>query len=451
VQENFQLTKGDNAGWTLGLDNAWLLVPNGDNRTTKLTVSVPANAMLGTWDNIWVKATSKDNTAVFDNESCLAHVNRVQVVITPSSQENVNGGMLAYTVTVKNLGNVQENFQLSKGDNAGWTLSLDNTWLLVSKGENRTTKLTVNIPAIAVGGTWDKIWVKAISKDNENVWDNKSCLAHVVVVRGVQVVITPSSQENVNGGMLAYTVTVKSMSNVLENFQLTKGDNAGWTLGLDNAWLLVSNGENRTTKLTINIPANATGDTWDNIWVKATSKDDNTVFDNKSCVAHVRVAVIVRGVQVLIAPSSQENENGGMLAYTVTVKNLGNVQENFQLTKGDNSGWTLSLDNNWLLVPNGENRTTKLTVNIPANATGGNLDNIWVKAASKDNAAVFDNESCVAHCVGVTRPSVEVGGISPLVYVAVVVVIVVIIVAVLVIKLFLLSPRGGSLLSDGTS
>jgi len=113
------------------------------------------------------------------------------------------------------------------------------------------------------------------------------------------------------------------------------------------------------------------------------------------------VPVIVRGVEVVITPPSQENDNGGTLKYNVLVKNLGNVLENFLLTKGDNADWTLNLDNSWLSVPQGENRTTKLTVIIPTDATGGTCDNIWVKATSKDNTEVFDNKSCLAHVQGI--------------------------------------------------
>jgi uncharacterized repeat protein (TIGR01451 family) len=549
VQENFQLTKGDNTGWTLSLDNNWLSVPDGENRATKLNVVLPNNgaqvnliagwnlvsftatsdgdtpanlfagqsyyiwrwdaenkkyvlphsdkpvelgvgywiwvgydqtittsgvpvdtysenlksgwnlvgfpvtsdnttpanlfpgqtyyiwkwdavnkkyvnplsnnpvelgvgywiwinqdktitgsAIVPTWDNIWVKATSKDDPTVFDNESCLAHIKvvvvirGVQTLITPTTQYAENGGVLAYAITLINLGNAQENFQLTKGDNTGWTLSLDNTWLLIPNGENRATKLTVNIPTNATGGTWDNIWVQATSKDNENVWDNRSCIAQVTILRGVQVVINPSPPaylENENGGTVKFSVTIVNPGNVQENFQLTKGDNAGWTLNLDDDWLLVPKDETGTTTLTVTIPTNAIGGTWDNIWVQATSKDNVTVFDNESCLAHVKIVIVE------IMPPTQENNNGGTLKYDVTVKNLAGTPENFLLTKGDTDGWTLNLDNNWLLVSNSDSRTTKLNVAIPPNAVGSTLDSIWVQATSKDNVAVFDNKSCL--------------------------------------------------------
>jgi len=553
VQENYILTRGDNASWgleNLVLDNYWLLVPNGDNRTTKLTVTIPTSATGCTWDKIWVKATENDNAAVFDNESCLAHVKIVRgvsVSISPSGNSGANGALLNYTVTVNNTGNVPDTYDLTLGDNAGWSPSVLPTSLSVAASSSGNATLSVTVPTGLVAGTSDNMWVQAISENDAGVLDNKSCKATVAIVRSVGVSISPSDNSGANGATLTYTVTINNTGNVSDNYKLENTDNSGWVKLLTNTSLVVAAfSSDNTTRENVTIPSSAIGGTIDNIKVTATGTGDNS---SANCTAQVTT---VRGVQVLISPSSQENDNGGMLAYTVTVKNLGNVQENFQLTKGDNAGWTLSLDNTWLLVSKGENRTTKLTVSIPANAVSGTLDNIWVKAASKDNAAVFDNKSCVAHCMGVTRPSVEVsispssssgtpgtmltytvtvkntgggtdnfdlnvsggagwspgispslltlaagtsgtakltvtvpsnavegasttitvkaisradpsvsgsasctatakaGGISPLVYVVVVVVIVVIIVAVLVIKLFLLSPRGGSLLSEGT-
>ena len=409
VQENFQLENGDNAGWTLNLDNNWLLVDNGDNKTTKLTVSIPASATGCTYDNIWVQAASKDFPSILDNKSCLAHVkivSGVSVSISPSPPaylENENGRSVTFTVTVNNTGNVPENFQLTKGDNAVWELSLADNWLLVSKGGTGTTNLTVNIPSNATGGTWDNITVKATSQDNTEVFDNKSCLAHAKIVRGVQVVIDPSPPnylENENGGTVKFTVTVVNLGNVQENFQLTKGDNAGWTLDLDNNWLLVPKNDNRTTNLTVNIPPKAIGCTWDNIWVQATSQADPTVLDNKSCLAHVKV---VRVVDVSISPKSIYGALGGIVVFTVTVKNTGNAMDNYILeNKADNMNWPMVLSDNIVdnrvenVGPYDNYKLVKLTVTIPSDATPGTSNSIMVTATSQNDAAVKDNDNCQA-------------------------------------------------------
>jgi len=217
-------------------------------------------------------------------------VRGVQVSISPSSQENVNGGTLAYTVTVNNTGDVQENFQLEKGDNSGWTLALDNTWLLVPENENRATKLAVTIPTSATGCTWDNITVKATSKDNENVWDNKSCLAHVMVVRSVDVSISPSYQNGLPDENLTYTVTITNAGNVVDNYALTVSDNENWSPTLDNnRFDNVAPGQNRTTTLRVNIQENTVPGTDDNIFVTATSMENVDVKDNDSCIARATV------------------------------------------------------------------------------------------------------------------------------------------------------------------
>jgi len=341
--DNYNLTVGDNAGWG---DNVWLdnyrleNVPQGENRTTTLRVRIPGSATGCTEDNIWVKATSQADNTKSDNESCIAHVTivrGVQVVIEPPSQENENGGTLTYTVTVKNTGNVQENFQLMRGDNSGWALALDNTWLLVPKGENRTTRLIVNIPSNAMGCTWDNIWVKATSKDNAEVFDNKSCLAHVRVVRGVDVSISPDYRSGLPGATLTYTVTVANTGNAEDTYNLTASDDAGWSPSVSPTSLMVPPWENRSATLNVTVSENALGCTQDNITVTAAGLGAE---NSAACIAH---ATIVRRVEVSISPSYQENLPGGSLNYVVTVKNAGSIPDTYNLNATDNSDWGLSV------------------------------------------------------------------------------------------------------------
>jgi len=399
--DNYNLTKGDNAGWG---DNIWLdnyrfeNIPQGENRTTMLRVRIPGNVTGCTKDNIWVKATSQGDSTKSDNDSCIAHaaiVRGVEVSISPSYRENLPGENLIYDIIVRNTGNIADTYTLENSDNIGWPLSLENTSLAIPPFENRITKLTVTIPENALPCTNDNILVIATSTENAAVIDNDSCIAHVKIIRGVQVVITPPSQENENGGTLEYDVRVINLGNVQENFQLTKGDNSGWTLTLDNNWLLVPNGENRTTKLTVNIPVTENGCRWDNIWVKATSKENVAVFDNKSCLAHVKV---VRGVDVSISPSYRSDIPTVILTYTVTIVNTGNTEDNYDLTVSDNENWGPTLDNYRFegVLPRGSKETT-LSVIVPSAARPCENDNIIVTAISQGDNTVRDNASCIAH------------------------------------------------------
>jgi len=329
----------------------------------------------------------------------------VDVSISPSYGENLPGENLAYTVTVKNTENTgEDNYDLTVSDNAGWGDNIrldDNQFLNVPQGGENTTKLRVHIPENATPYTNDKITVTATSRRNENIRENASCIAHVMVARGVDVSISPPDNGAWPGENATFMVTVTNMGASKDNYTLTVSDNAGWGPRLDNENLYdVPLNENRTTTLKVRIPENARTRLEDNITVIATSWTDSTVKDNASCIAS---SIIIRGAEVLISPENQAGLRGWTLAYTVTVWNRGSIKDNFRLENKDNLTWPMALDNvRFDNVLPGENRPTTLRVTIPDNAAACTEDNVRVIATSGENAEVSAENKCIAHLAQVT-------------------------------------------------
>ena len=409
VDDDYRLTVSDTRGWGPTISPTSLSVPAGENRAATLSVTVPSDAPGGAEDNMTVEATSQENVQVSDRASCIARamiVRGVQVVISPPRQGNENGGTLKYDVTVTNTGNIQENFLLDGGDELGWALSLDDAWLLIPKGESRMTKLTVFIPPNAKGCTWNNIWVKATSKDNGNVFDNSGCLAHVRVVKGVMVTISPSYQSGMPGQTLSYEVVVTNTGNVDDGFDLRVDDDARWDLALDDTSLeeIPAGGSGRTT-LWVQVPIDALGCTDDNIVIIARSRSDPATEGSAICVAHASIA---RGVDVSISPSYQSGLPGSTLSYAVTVANLGNASDTFDLTASDDAGWSLNISPSSLTLAAGASGSALLTVAVPASASGCTLDNVTVVATSAADPSISDSAGCVAHAAIVRAVSVSI-------------------------------------------
>jgi hypothetical protein len=116
-------------------------------------------------------------------------------------------------------------------------------------------------------------------------------------------------------------------------------------------------------------------------------------------VIEVQMLEISRGVNVFISPEENSGPPGETIDYTVTVKNAGNVSDNYLLTVSDDLGWGPVVEDNLLEVPAGGNGLTTLSVTIPDTATLGTEDNIIVVATSMENTEIRDNDSCTGHVV----------------------------------------------------
>jgi len=400
VTDSYALSVSDNENWGPTLsENQFNSVPpfNDNRRETTLSVTIPENAAPCTRDNITIIATSKKNENAKAENSCIAHaatVRGVTVSISPSYQSGLPEENLIYEVRVTNTGNAEDSYNLTVGDSAApsWSPRLSESRLdNVQPDENRTIVLSVVVPSDAVGCTVDNIRVTVTSVENLDVENSENCQAHALIFRRVEVSISPGENSSPPEDTVTYTITVKNMGNVDDNYALTASDDAGWSLNLDDNSLTIGRGENGTTTLRVGIPENAENCTRDNVAVTATSKTDNTIENSDNCVAH---ALIIRGVEVSISPGYQSGVPESTLSYVVTIKNTGNIEDNYALIVNDNDNWAPTLDNAWLVVPRNDNRTITLRVTVPENAVPCTRDNITVTAIG---TGVSAENSCIAH------------------------------------------------------
>jgi uncharacterized membrane protein len=327
---------------------------------------------------------------------------KVETSISPGYASAPAGATLSYTVTVTNLGNTDDIYDLRVDDNEGWSPTIEPTSLIVPVGGKNRATLSVTIPDGAAPCTEDNITVKVTSRARPDVSSRASCIAHVTA-RGVSISISPFFLKGLAGETLAYEVMVKNTGQVHDNYNLTARDDAGWTLTLsENKFLNVPPGENRTAMLNVAIPIDATPFTEDNVIVAAIS-EDGLVSASARCVARVNP---LRGVEVKIFPSYKSGMPSSDLEYVVAVVNKGLENDNYILIAGDDAGWELRLSENLLSIPatarnnvGYENRMTTLTVSIPPNAVPCTRDNVTVAATSMENVEIKASANCIAHAL----------------------------------------------------
>ena len=151
--DTYTLKKAYTKDWNLELENT-IMISSGENHTVTLTVTIPDNTSLGTWDNITITATSQADNTYDNSASCIA---RAGIDVFPHSQIGDIGKTITYTVTFCNTSENIDNYALVTTDEFGWTMWFDDNFFeSVPSGENRTTTLNV---LICSGG--DSIYVTA--------------------------------------------------------------------------------------------------------------------------------------------------------------------------------------------------------------------------------------------------------------------------------------------------
>ncbi len=108
--------------------------------------------------------------------------------------------------------------------------------------------------------------------------------------------------------------------------------------------------------------------------------------------ASTTITVNGYGVSLSVNPTSATVQPGNSATYTITVKNIGTLQDTFDLsTSSVATGWSASLSENSVTLNAGATTTVTLTVTAPSTANNGDSQSVTVTAVSEGNSSKSDS------------------------------------------------------------
>jgi len=278
---------------------------------------------------------------------------KVEVTISPDNQSGLPGVTLTYTVTVKNLGTIDDSYDLTVSDSAGWGPSILPTVLTVSAGENGTATLKVTVRS---GGTSTTITVTARSRADPSVSDSASCTATAEVPPPAPPTPPPEAPPAPPEAPPAPPAAPPKVPP-----PAAPAGPAAEPVPLAIPWEIIMAGVFGVLLLLLVPPLRRK-----------------------------------RGVKVSISPKSQTGTPGKRLSYTVTVKNTGRESDTYDLKVSGGAEWSPKLADGSLSIDAGKSKTTTLRVTVPSSAREGDSTKITVTATSRADSSVRGSASCTA-------------------------------------------------------
>jgi len=140
--------------WFASHDLVFLLAP-GAGVNVPVTISVPSEAVSGTWASVVITAESRLNTDIYSVVSNTTIVSRKEgVELAPAYDEYVNPGMvITYVHTITNTGNISDTFDIEWSSSHGWVKEVTPTQnLSLGSYVTATVWVRIEIPGTAPGG-----------------------------------------------------------------------------------------------------------------------------------------------------------------------------------------------------------------------------------------------------------------------------------------------------------
>lgn len=392
ANDTYSILRGGGApppGWTDNLTTTELYINRSSSAEVNYTVWPPGNATVGEKWSTQLSITSKGNSTYAQTVNLTARTRQVFgmnfTTDRPSDFKVENGEHVECNFTLVNPGNGKDNYVISYvlvGKSPGWPISLSMGNFTLAARQRMNLSLFIDIPAKAFAN--DSVTVNVTARSSQSIQHSYKFRAMVRQTYVTELTVDSPTDQMAAGANLTYRITVRNGGNGNDTVFFKATAPAGWTAALDRQALALPARTEQTFDMVVINPVTTLAGTY-TINITSSGSNGNTVtrLFNISIMQWYKVLVE-------IAPPNRTITQGDQADFTVSVKNLGNGNDSFDLvTLNLLGGWKAGFSNATVELAPGESTDVMLSVTT-LNTTPPENYTFTVKAVSNGRPVVYN-------------------------------------------------------------
>lgn len=309
------------------------------------------------------------------------------VTPTASAASALAGSTVDYSLGISNTGQVSDTIEITITGNV-WTTTFPTAIGPLLPGEDQTVTISVQIPSGVPGGSVDSAQLLVISNGDISHRSTVN-LETTADVFGLQLRPTADARIGLPGSLITYTLQITNTSNTSDTFDITLGAH-NWTTTAPASTANLAPDESMSFDVGVAIPANASDYEADTVVVTLSSQAD----PSRQAMASLTTTARLFGLALTPAQSVISAEAGSTALHHFAITNTGGYTDDFSVALMDTPAWATNITPVSLgpLAPGAQAFFT-VTVSIPAQAGGNEVDTIQVSVTSDSDPSKTDQSS----------------------------------------------------------
>ena len=267
-----------NNSWNEELDNYYVNLDSGKSANVTFSVKIPDDARAGYIKDFLLTAFSLSDPENIETKT-VEVTNHYDVDLTLDKNEQMGkpGETLGFQANERNLGNIEDTYDISVKGGEGWAFSISTDFITVPFGEMSAFNISITVPNDALPGNYTTFSISVTSRGDPTLVQQVNGTLMAAPAYLLSITADPQLSQVPPGSKISFALEIQNIGTAPDTIILTFQNTTGWLIEIDPAILTLETAEIGKVTVSVKVPEDAFVGQTNSIVVQAASKGDPSI------------------------------------------------------------------------------------------------------------------------------------------------------------------------------